>query len=91
MDINSTALKITTPHGSLFAIFPNDAQNCELHGFDVKAVHYFKSNLDQLFKEHGRPLTLEQLEPEELMLFGNRGDLEIKITDDFDREELTLL
>ncbi|MEQ1449933.1 hypothetical protein ABLT96_09225 [Acinetobacter lwoffii] len=91
MDINTTALKVITPHGAFYAVFPDDAQNCELHGFEIMAIGYFEDNLHKLFKQHGHPVELSKLEPEELMLYGNRGDLQIIITDDFDREELALI
>lgn len=91
MDINTTALKVTTPHGAFYAVFPDDAQNCELHGFEILAISYFENNLYRMSKQHGYGLTLSQLEPEELMLYGNRPDLQITVTDDFDREELALI
>lgn len=91
MDINTTALKVTTPHGSFYAVFPDDAQNCELHGFEIMAIGYFEDNLHKLFKQHGYPLELSQLEPDELMTYGNRTDLEITVTDNFDREQLALI
>lgn len=91
MDIYTTALKVTTPQGSFYAIFPDDAQNCELRGFEIMAIDYFEDNLHKLFKQHGHPVELSQLEPEELMLYGSRSDLQIVITDDFDREELALI
>ena len=91
MDTNTTALKVTTPHGAFYAVFPDDAQNCELRGYKVKAINYFENNLYQLTKQHGYSLTLSQLEPDELMLYGNRDDLQITVTDDFDREELALI
>ncbi len=91
MDRNTTALKVTTLDGSFYAIFPDDAQNCELRGFEIKAISYFENNLYQMSKQHGYGLKLSQLEPEELMLYGNREDLQISITDEFDREELALI
>lgn len=91
MDINTTALKVTTPHGEFYAVFPDDAQNCELHGFEILAISYFENNLYRMSKQHGYSLTLSQLEQEELMLYGNRPDLQITVTDDFDREELALI
>lgn len=91
MNIDTTALKVTTPDGSFYAVFPDDAKHCELHGFEKKAISYFENNLFQLFKQHGYGLTLTQLEPEELMLYGNREDLRISITDDFDRSELAMI
>lgn len=91
MDTNTTALQVTTPHGSFYAVFPDDARNCELHGFQIKAIGYFEDNLHKLFKQHGYPLELSQLEPDELMAYGNRTDLEITVTDDFDREQLALI
>lgn len=91
MDINTTALKVTTPHGSFYAVFPDDAQNCELRGFEIKAISYFENNLYQMSRQHGYGLKLSQLDPEELMLYGNREDLQISITGEFDREELALI
>lgn len=91
MDINTTALKVTTPHGAFYAVFPDNAQNCELHGFEILAISYFENNLYRMSKQHGYGLRLSQLEPEELMLYGNREDLKIAISDDFDREELALI
>lgn len=91
MDIKTTALKVTTPYGSFYAVFPDDVQNCELRGFKIKAISYFENNLYQMSRQHGYGLKLSQLEPEELMLYGNREDLQISITDDFDREELPLI
>lgn len=91
MDINTTALKVITPKGEFYAIFPDDAEHCELHGFDVSAIHYFESNLFRMSRQHGYRLTLTQLEPEELLLYGNRPDFQISIIDEFDREELALL
>ncbi|WP_336019126.1 hypothetical protein [Acinetobacter lwoffii] len=91
MDINTTALKVTTPHGSFYAVFPDDAKNCELCGFEIKAINYFENNLYRMSKQHGYSLTLSQLEQEELMLYGNRPDLQITVTYDFDREELALI
>lgn len=91
MNIHTTALKVITPHGAFYAVFPDDAQHCELHGFDVLAISYFENNLYQMCKQHGYGLTLSQLEPEELMLYGNQKDLQITVSDDFDREELVLL
>lgn len=91
MDINTTALKVTTPHGAFYAVFPDDAQNCELHGFEILAISYFENNLYRMSKQHGYSLKLSQLEPEELMLYGNREDLQIAISDDFDKEELALI
>lgn len=91
MNIDTTALKVTTPDGEFYAIFPDDAEHCELHGFDVLAISYFENNMYRMTKEHGYKLTLTQLEPEELLLYGNRPDLEIAVTDVFDREELALI
>ena len=93
-DVNDVAaLKVTTPKGSFYAVFPDDARHCELCGYDVVAIGYFKDNLFQLFKPHGHPLELEYLEPDDLMKYGNRPDLGIEITDltDDDREELRLI
>ena len=91
MDINTTALKVHTPKGSFFAVFPDDAKNCELCGPWLEAIGYFEGNLHKLFKQHGHPLELARLEPGDLMLYGNRPDLEISITDDFDREVLRMI
>ncbi|ENV00353.1 hypothetical protein [Acinetobacter variabilis] len=91
MDINTTALKVTTPHGEFYAIFPDDARNCELCGPGFEAIGYFEDNLHKLFKQHGYPLELSSLEPDELMTYGNREDLQIVVTDEFDRQELALL
>lgn len=91
MDTNTTALKVTTPQGSFFAIFPDDAENCELRGFDVLAISYFERSLPSMTRQHGYQLTLSQLEPDELMLYGNRPDLQITVTDEFDPKELALI
>ena len=92
-DVNNVAaLKITTPDGVVYAVFPDNARHCELHGMTLSGLEYFESRLIHMFKAHGHRLYLSHLEPDDLMKYGNRPDLEIEVTDltDDDRKNLRL-
>lgn len=91
MNENVAALAIDTPVGRLYAIFPSNAEHCELHGWSVEALEYFEDNLGRMSKDHGYLLSLDQLESEEMLKNCNIGALGISVIADFDRNELFYL
>lgn len=79
MDI--TALRIITPMGNCFAVFPNDSISCELKGDNSEAIYFFENNLHKMTKEHGYPVVLSSIDPDEFATYCNRPDLNISIDD----------
>lgn len=86
--MNPTALKIETPVGVCFAVFPDNAISCELKGVSSAAVAYVSDNLFRMFKPHGYPIDLENIEIEDFAAYCHRPDLNILINHDFDESEL---
>lgn len=86
-----TALKVITPVGECYAVFPDDAIHCELKGLSTQAISFFESSLHKMFKPHGYPVELQQLEPEELEEYCSRSDLGISIQTEFSTDELEVI
>lgn len=79
--MDGVVLKIATPEGECYAVFPDDDTSCVLQGNNLKAIAYFEDNLHRMSKDHGHPIELSNIEPFELDLYCNRTDLGISITD----------
>lgn len=89
--MNIAALKIGTPVGVLYATFPDDSEACELKGLSATAISYFESKLHQMCRQHGYPIELEHIEPEDFEQYCSRPDLGISIEVDFPRDELDVI
>lgn len=89
--IDSTAFKVVTPQGNCFATFPENDVSCKLIGLNIIAIEYFKSNLHGMFKTHGYPVELTQIEPDDFLNFCHRPDLGILIESEFADEEYEML
>ena len=86
-----TAFRVLTARGKFFAIFPVSTFHCEFIGFDPVAVGYFKDNMYAMFKPHGYPIVLENIEPDSFFKYCSRPDLGIYIEANFDDEDYDIL
>ncbi|RZG44033.1 hypothetical protein [Acinetobacter wuhouensis] len=80
-------LRVVTSEGNCFAVFPQDALHCELKGFNAAAIYYFESNMFKMFKQHGYPIVLEDINFDSFLMYCNRPDLGVLIEDEFVDEE----
>ncbi len=86
-----TSFRVLTPEGNFFVVFPIDSFHCELIGFNGVAIEYFKDSTIAMFKPHGYPIVLENIEPDSFFKYCYRPDLGIYIEDDFEDEEYDML
>lgn len=87
----ATAFKVLTPEGNCYAVFPDDALHCDLKGYDPVAISYFEDRIHNMFKPHGYPIVLADIEPESFLKYCHRPDLGIHIEVEFNDEEYDML
>lgn len=84
---DNSILKVGTPIGSFFALFPANQENCVLKGSALEAQDYFLDNLCKMCSEDGHLINLESIDPEVFLTYCNRPDLKLSVSDNVSEDE----
>ena len=80
------SLKVVTPDGVCFAIFPNGDKGCNLIGDDL-AINYFMQKTAFMTRNHGYLVNLDFISFDDFQNYCNRDDLGINITDEMNEAD----